>query len=118
MAIGVKRHLDRAMPHEGLYLLRVVALLDPQRGARVAQGVQAIFGNGDQDRRTSVVLGLFLSRHAGRDLDRSEATIDQVGIGLDFANPVWKNEIKIALRQASFHSRSAFRTMGGIRSIR
>jgi hypothetical protein len=34
--IGVKRHLNRRMPHEGLYLLRVIALLDPQRGAGMA----------------------------------------------------------------------------------
>jgi hypothetical protein len=36
LAIGIKRHLDRGVPHELLYLLRIMALLDPQRSARVA----------------------------------------------------------------------------------
>jgi len=36
VSIGVEGHLDGRMPHELLYLLRVVPLFDPQRGAGVA----------------------------------------------------------------------------------
>ena len=34
--IGIEGYLDRRMPHEGLYLLRIVALLNPKGGAGVA----------------------------------------------------------------------------------
>ena len=34
--IGIEGDLDRRMPHEGLYLLRIVALLNPKGGAGVA----------------------------------------------------------------------------------
>lgn len=52
MALSVKRHLDRRVAHQNLDLLGVVALLDPEGGAGVAEGVKAVFAHCG-DRRLS-----------------------------------------------------------------
>jgi len=85
------------MPHECLYLFGVVALLDPQGSAGVAQGVQAVFSDPCLHRRAGRIQGLFLSRHACLNLDRPETTVDQVGIGFDFPDAVRENQPKVTL---------------------
>jgi len=74
------------MPHELLDALGVHAVLDPQRSAGVTQGVQAVLSR-----------VLFVSDSSGL-LKRSEAVFDYVGVGLDLAATIRKNESEIALR--------------------
>jgi hypothetical protein len=102
MAIGVKSHLDRRMTHEGLYLLGVVPLFDPQRSAGVAQGVQTLFGDGHQHRQAGIIHGLSLDGYGGSNLDRSETAVDQIGVALDLADAVRENQPKVTLGAEQF----------------
>ena len=47
MPVNIKRNLDRAVAHEALYLFRVIAVLDPQRRAGVAQRVHPVLPDHD-----------------------------------------------------------------------
>ena len=55
--------------------------------------------------------------NTGRDLDRVESTLDDIGVALDPAAAVGKDQIQ-PFGQASFHSRSAFTTIGGSGTVR
>ena len=104
------------MPHQGLYLLGVMALFDPQGGAGVSEGVQPILSYRNRRGLAGIIKGRFLRYYAHRNLDRGKSAVDEVGVGLDLADPVRENKTKITFGHNSFHSRRVFSTSGERRS--
>jgi hypothetical protein len=56
------------------------------------------------------IQGQFLGHHVGSNLNRAEATVDEVRVRFDLADPIGKIDPRSPFGHTSFHSLKAFST--------
>jgi hypothetical protein len=56
------------------------------------------------------IQGRFLGHHVGSNLNRAEATVDEVRVRFDLADPIGENSPRSPFGHTSFHSLKAFST--------